>query len=253
MMDELGPDERQWLDALRSEGEPTSDDRARVRAAVLAGISSAAGATATTAAAVATSGVAKGATVGTVFTGWKMGLTVIALGLAGAITSATLLRVQSDPPAPPVAATAIASPLIVGTPPPVVVDTPPPVVDVASSAEPAAEPEKPTAARARSIESARPSPPRVKPRTDDVDAELLLLTQAQRALERGEPSAALTLLAEHGREHPSGALALERDGLRAIASCDAKHVDGRTLAERFIAAHPSSPLVARIRTSCLSP
>ena len=35
---------------------------------------------ATTAAAVATSGAAKGATVGTVFTGWKMGLTVIALG-----------------------------------------------------------------------------------------------------------------------------------------------------------------------------
>ncbi len=72
----------------------------------------------------------------------------------------------------------------------------------------------PTVGSTRSTTSRRAT---AAPDSDDIDGQLVLITQAQRALERGEPNAALVALARHEREYPRGSLAPERDGLRAIA------------------------------------
>jgi hypothetical protein len=242
-MDEFGPDEQKWLDVLRSSDEPSTDDRARVRAAILAGIASgAATATATTAAAAAakSSAVAK---TGLAAMGWKVGAAAVVL-VAGAAVSAVALRGPTStmlpPPSAPSTVVVAAAPPTELAPPPVTAASP----DIAAPPKPVASTRSP----------ARVSPPsRPAGSDDDVDAELVVIARAQRALERGDAEEALVQLAHHGREHPKGALALEREGLRAIASCDAKRSDGRALATRFIAAHPTSPLVTRIRTSCLSP
>jgi hypothetical protein len=267
-MDEFGPDEQQWLDVLRAGDEPSAADRARVRASVLAmvaGASTAAGAT--TGAALAGSSVAKSATGATsAFAGWKLGvIAVVSLVVAGGGGAAVLLGRPSasaalgsaqavaalppeapssieptDPAAAKGASGGVGSDTSSATGEPTTAET---------SAETAKAPSAPPS-RARGHAGRGATPP---PRADDVDAELVLLTQAQEALKRGDPSGALQVLARHGREHPHGALAVERDGLRAIASCEAKRGEGRALAERFVARNPSSPLVTRVRAACLSP
>lgn len=259
-MNDLGPDEQKWLDVLRSGNEPTSNDRARIRASVLASIAGGAvGASTAAAASSAAPGVAKVGAIATAaaptsfFAGaLKLGLAVVVLAMGGGGAYVAMKR--------PMAAIATAAPAApteregMTTSPPA--DAPSgdlvvqaPAVDVPPVAE--------TAERSAPVGSTRSTPRRTtvtqkSADADDIDAQLVLITQAQRALERGEPSAALSALARHEREYPRGSLAPERDGLRAIASCDAKRSNGRTLAERFVAANPSSPLVARIRKSCLS-
>ena len=59
----------------------------------------------------------------------------------------------------------------------------------------------------------------------------------------------MTLAAEHERRFPRGTLAQERDGARVVARCmsGAKSSSG---AEAFLAAHPRSPMRARIVAAC---
>ncbi len=275
-MDELGPDEQRWLDVLRVADEPTAEDRRRVLATVTSSVAGAGVGAA--AAGVAKSGaVAKAAGTATVLTaGWKIGLAVVALGVAGAAAGAAMGfgagRAPEALPASHAAAANAAAPetsaesqaaiSIAPTSDEAPPSTPTPG-SVASPSVPAAEPS--TASSPRSNEAVAAVPPKGASRTaaprsshpravaHDVEAELALLTQAQRALERGDASGALTVLGRHGREHPRGALAVEREGLRAIASCEAKRSDGPALAQRFVAQNPTSPLVARVKGACLSP
>lgn len=259
-MSDLGPDEQKWLDVLRSGSEPTSNDRARVRASVLAGI--AGGAVGVSTAAAAGSAAPNVAKIGVVATAaaptsffagaLKVGLAVVVLAVGGGGAYVAMKR-----PTAAITAAAPAAPTereVIATSPPaeapsgnLVVQAP--AVDVPPVAE--------TTDRSPTVGSTRSTPRRTTTTqksadADDIDAQLVLITQAQRALERGEPNAALASLARHEREYPRGSLAPEREGLRAIASCDAKRNNGRALAERFVATNPSSPLVARIRKSCLS-
>jgi len=265
-MDELGPDEQKWLDVLRAADDPNATDRARVRAAVLASIAAGGGAGvaggASAAAGLAKSGAfAKSAgAVGIFAATWKIGVPVAAVVVAGGVTAAVLAR----PPAsrPERAAVAVAAgtesrplPTSVREPEPAPAaansEAPPAVAEATPATAPGTTSEAP---KRVVVPSARASVARAaEPRGgDDVEAEVPLLTQAQRALERGDPNAALVALARHGRDYPHGALAVERDGLKAIASCEGKRGDGRALAERFVASHPTSPLVARVRAACLS-
>jgi outer membrane protein assembly factor BamD (BamD/ComL family) len=84
-----------------------------------------------------------------------------------------------------------------------------------------------------------------------LDKEVSLLRGAQQALSRGDAQGALRLLAQHQALYRKGTLAVERNGMRAIALCQSgKQAQGRVLAERFIENHPQSTLASRVRTAC---
>jgi len=262
-MDEFGPDEQKWLDVLRAADDPNATDRARVRAAVLASI--AAGGASVAGGASATAGLAKSGAfaksagaVGIFAATWKIGVPVVAVVVAGGVTAAVLARSPASRPERVAVAAGTESgplPTSVREPEPAPAaangEAPPAVAEATPATAPGTTSETP---KRVVVPSARASvAPAAGPRGgDDVEAEVPLLTQAQRALERGDPNAALVALARHGRDYPHGALAVERDGLQAIASCEGKRGDGRALAERFVASHPTSPLVARVRAACLS-
>jgi hypothetical protein len=70
-------------------------------------------------------------------------------------------------------------------------------------------------------------------------------------LRRGDAEAALAQLAEHAAKYPSGALADEREGIRAIALCrSGKLSEGKALADRFLSATRKSSLIMRVRAAC---
>jgi len=253
-MDELGPEDKALFGALHAEDEPTSHDRARVRARVVAAIAAtssiaAVGAAAGAGAAATTT---KGVAAASWYMGaWKIGAAVVVLGLAsGAGYYAVAHRSEATPVVAAAAATGV-EPLASASATPSVAkgegaempNGPTSAADIASAhAEPA-----PVQAKA-SVRSADPKAHGA--RTDDLEAEVALLATAQRALARHTPAAALAALDEHARTFPRGALATEREGLRAVGACDAKHGDGRARADTFVARHPTSPLVARVKAAC---
>jgi hypothetical protein len=84
-----------------------------------------------------------------------------------------------------------------------------------------------------------------------IQSELELIRAAQKHLHRSEARAALTLLAEHARRFPNGALAEEREASRVLALCQLGDAPGtREQAQRFVQRTPSSPFVDRVRASC---
>lgn len=78
--------------------------------------------------------------------------------------------------------------------------------------------------------------------------EMRLIAAAKRDLEAGRPQLATAWLSEHGSRFPAGVFATEREGLSVLIRCGGEK--NPLLAERFSAAHPSSPLVARLRRAC---
>lgn len=255
-MDELGPDEQRFLDALRADDGPTAADHARVRAAVLArvaGVGAGVVATAKLAqfagAAGAASTKAAGGTLAAFLTSWKVGVAVVSLVVIGGASSAVIHARTSAATVRSANAAAVA-PATVPAPASPAAESPVALEPAAVTPEP-----PPAAASAQTPPHASPvaAPAAASSGANDIEGELQLLTEAQQALKRGDPSAALVSLAKHGREFPRGALSVERDGLRAVASCEAKRPDGHALAERFLARSPRSPLVARVRAACLSP
>ena len=126
--------------------------------------------------------------------------------------------------APPVVLPAAAASLVLVTP----ADAPAPVMRAAPSARPSS---------ARSIKG-----------------ELELVRAAQQALNRGEPQAALALLAEHAQKFPSGALREDREALRVFALCRMGNAGAaRTVADSFIRRAPQSPFADRVRGACRAP
>jgi outer membrane protein assembly factor BamD (BamD/ComL family) len=100
---------------------------------------------------------------------------------------------------------------------------------------------------------ARPSPSVKAEGARSIQSELELIRGAQKHLHRGDARAALTLLAEHARRFPSGALTEEREASRVFALCQLGDVSGaRAQAERFVRRSPSSPFAERVRSSCRS-
>lgn len=255
-MDELGPDERPWLDALRTADEPTAADRARVRAALVASIGAAGAATAVG----KTGAVAKAVKTGIVVGVWKIGLaSVVLLAVAGGTTwrlsrPATPVVATSAPvPVASAVASATEAPVAPTQAAPAQSGNAPLTIAAVASAAPSADVRVATSARPSATVAAVPPPAAHLPETADaLEGEMALLTNAQRALERGDTATAIGALSRHRREHPAGALAVERDGLLAIASCDARQPEGRALAERFVARNATSPLVARVRAACLA-
>jgi outer membrane biosynthesis protein TonB len=85
---------------------------------------------------------------------------------------------------------------------------------------------------------------------DALQGELALVRAAHDALRAGRPDVALERMDQHRRDYPNGALAEERDALRVSAICALGRPDGRSEAQAFLANHPESPFVARIRDAC---
>jgi hypothetical protein len=86
---------------------------------------------------------------------------------------------------------------------------------------------------------------------ESLKSELALLEQTHAALADKQPEKALVLLERHAREHPKARLRVEREGLRAIALCEAgKPMQGRAEAKLFLGRHPSSTLAVRVRSAC---
>lgn len=84
-----------------------------------------------------------------------------------------------------------------------------------------------------------------------LEEEARALTDVQRALRDTENERALALLDRMDTRFGEGALGTERRAARVLALCAlGRYEEGHILAEHFIAHHPTSPLVGRIRAAC---
>ncbi len=287
--DGLEPEAAAFLDSVRGLDQPTARDRHRVRRRVLAavaatGAATAAGGTATTAAA-ATAGTAAagGATAGAGVIGTTLAAKVwigVAIGLVGAGVAGGVATLG---PSDEEAVVASAEPTETADDRPT--ESAPesefapesesePELGSESESVPEAEPELTTQSDAPSqsvphapaieapASSARqtresPNSPVASPRpeamadADTLAAELGLIRRAHAAANAGNHTEALAILDEHSRRFPSGSLAVEREGARAISLCGAgRRAAGREVAERFLRAHPGSPLRGRVSRAC---
>ena len=138
-----------------------------------------------------------------------------------------------------------------------------PVLDLApppqaTTVAPRLETTAPAAVEARPVSaevaSATPSRPLRRPApssTHDAPDELGLIRAMQQALRSGDAGRALTLVGEHTRRFPSGTLAEEREGVRAVAQCQLAAPSARaTILQTFARRHPSSPYAARVKAVC---
>ena len=128
---------------------------------------------------------------------------------------------------------------------PVQVVTAPQLPDVVSST-PAGDStaETPTAARPKAVSSANVAVP-------DVEGEIRLLSEAQRALSGGDARRALSILEDHARTYPRGELTQERKVAKIVALC---RLGATSDAERersvYVHQYPASPLNDRIDATC---
>jgi hypothetical protein len=229
------------LQAADTYDDPSPEDAARVRRAVLTRVG-AIGLTAATAAVVtASSTQAKAASVMAIAAKLTAALAVTA---GGVVASYTYVN-HTQEPAPVVApAPAKANPskaAVKATPEEPAIVAP---EDVKLEETPAK----------RATRFVRPEvekePAKPEPTPADLEAEMKLIRGADAALRAGRASEALSLLAQHQADHPRASLAHEREGLRAIAQCQVGAAGSTATAERFIARSPRSPLAARLRSAC---
>lgn len=104
----------------------------------------------------------------------------------------------------------------------------------------------------------RPEAPRaraptaeVEPSLPSIERETQLLSQAQRALGRGDAQAALGVLARYDAEFPRGALSEEAAAARAVAACSlGRKEQARAALAAFRSSYPRSPLLRRVTTAC---
>lgn len=125
---------------------------------------------------------------------------------------------------------------------------PPPASLDAPSAAPLVDPppagERPPA---RAPSRTRPKPAALDP----LAAETRLIAQAESALRRSDPAAALDILARHATAHPHGALAIERQALRVIALCTLGNtMQGRGEASVLRGRVGAHPYAERIQRAC---
>lgn len=110
----------------------------------------------------------------------------------------------------------------------------------------------PSAEAFRTAPSLAPSKP-IASSTHSVDPaeELQLVRAMQQALRSGNPSQALTLAADHVRRFPRGALAEEREGVRAVARCQLAAPDARLpILNAFTQRFATSPYAPRVKAAC---
>jgi len=234
-MNELDPRARAIIEAAREGDGPSHADHDRIKRAIL--LQLAAGAVVSAGAAGST------AAAGTLSIAAKVGLTVLAVSVAGGGV-ATYVKVRGHHEAatveraherqvkaaredPPLAATAVLSEE--------------PVLPPAS-----ATPRRPDKPR-------RPEPLKEEamPTQDRLSAEVDVLKQARQELRLGRPAQALQVLADYDHRFGEGTLGEERRALSAIAACQAQPgAAARASAAAFLRSAPRSPLAERVRAAC---
>jgi len=91
---------------------------------------------------------------------------------------------------------------------------------------------------------ADPTPP--EPRR----TELAMIKRIQGALRDADFVAVLALCDDHALRWPHGVFELEREGVRAIASCGENTDDAVLRAKRFLTAHPHASVAMRVTAAC---
>lgn len=255
-MSELSPRVRAIVEAGRSADDPTGEDRARVRGAVLRAIGAGAGGAlgAASMKAAAPKGAA-GAGVKAVGSGLavKIGGTLGALVIAGAGLFAAASAVgRGDGLRAEDALSVVAAAVELPDPP---AGDAPIQNEASSSSIPPIED-----ARGASIES-NPARGGLKGKTgaravegapaSTLEEETKRLREARKALRSGNAEEALALLDEQSAAFASGELREERAAARVFALCQAgKASEARAAAQAFLRESPRSPLAGRVRGAC---
>jgi hypothetical protein len=84
----------------------------------------------------------------------------------------------------------------------------------------------------------------------DPRAELVFVQRIQAALLDAKPRKVLALCAEHEKRWPRGTFVEEREGLRAIASCQEDVREAAARASQYFRAYSRGPLAPRVRDAC---
>lgn len=223
-MSTLGPDARALVQAGRNAARPTAADRQRVLQAVQQRVAQGAAGTAAASPAVGKSLI------------WPWGsLAVVGLAVVGGLV---LFSSQGGVAPAPSAASVVA----IAAPPVEVAITSPNQAPVAPAG---------LAPAAPAVEPALASKSRAGRPTDRLAEEVAILARAEAQLHAGNHAAALTVLEEHRRKFPKGALAQERVAARVQALCALGRVDE---ADRELGVltrlSPSSPHEGRARAAC---
>lgn len=85
---------------------------------------------------------------------------------------------------------------------------------------------------------------------NDARSELDLVKRIHLAMQDGNLSNALALCAEHEHRWPHGTFALEREGIRAIASCESHSNEAGRRARAFLEKYPHAALAPRVTAAC---
>ena len=233
-MNDLDSRARAILEAARDADDPSPADRNRIRHAVL--VQLAAGAVASTAVA------------GTMTVGMKLGVAVLAVSLVGG-GAAGVVHWRRPHGAASVAAHAlvpVASARHTTAPTVAIPEIAmPPVIAAPSVESQARRPDKPRKL-AGQISQEREE--------DQLNAEVAVLKGAREDLRLGRPAQALEALREYDRRFGKGTLDEERQAMAAIAACQAHPgPSARAQAQAFMLATPHSPLLDRVRVTCITP
>ena len=244
----------------REHEQPDREDYEAVArgVAVRLGIAGAIGTTASAAKASAVLGGATKATLATLIVGWGVG--GAALGgftvwaLESTLTPRTVSSVVTTRPAPPPRTSPESA--RESAPHPVMHSPPEDALtesareDLRDRPAPKVRTVKPAPWRDAALATtSAASGPRAAPH--GLEEEARALAEVQRALRDAETERALVLLDRMEERFGAGALGTERRAARVLALCGlGRYEEGRALAEHFIANHPTSPLVSRIRAAC---
>lgn len=201
---------------------------------------------------------------------WASRLVVGSLGVVSAVVvGVTAVVATRKVEAPVVVAPSVPVEPVAVVAPPVeepIVEVPVvelPVVEVPVDTEPTTpdvlQPKKPVKRVKRQVEPPAPLPPLPvvtapaapeKPTPDELEAETQGLREVQLALRAKEPQRALSLLDQQDRRFVQGQLKQEREAARVLALCVTDATAGSTAYQRFVGAHPGSPLLARLKAAC---
>jgi hypothetical protein len=261
-MDELPKNAQEILALAREAHQPPPEARERVRAAVAVAIAAGGIATASTAssAAAASGGAGTSAVKAGLFAG-ATGKLLIAGGVVAAIGAGTVaVRQMQRAPAIETSASTQAHPhpRTIATPstktpvsPQATTDTPANALTPTAADLPATNAQVPREARANAATTRGPKVlHRKEPATGDLGAEMTLLANAERALERGDVAAAHAALEQHRQKFEHGQLREERKGLEVLARCVSHEPKAAERARAYLKAAPEGVLAARIEAAC---
>ena len=236
----LSSEGRSIMDSARAALGPSSADRARLRVALASRLAASAAATASPAAAKPLLGLLSSKLMLAIGSGF-------AIALCGSLGYVWL----SPPPERQAAARVGAPPASQAPSPALRGSAAPPELEPRASASGGVAPAARAAPPGSLRRMAKTSPSSSVELAPDVEGEVALLAEAQKALAAGQPARALQFLDEHASTYPRGALGPERAVARVIALCKLGNLAAaRRDAAAFLRDAPTSPVSDRIRAAC---